>query len=55
MYTYHCLCTTDNPTPKHAGGQIDSPSDLPSQLEYPGVIMEQPLEEECELSPLTEV
>ncbi|XP_021376816.1 sperm-associated antigen 17-like isoform X5 [Mizuhopecten yessoensis] len=35
-----------NPTPKHAGGQIDSPSDLPSQLDYPAIIMEQPLEEE---------
>lgn len=35
-----------NPTPKHAGGGMDSPSDLPSQLDYPAIIMEQPLEEE---------
>ncbi|XP_061176448.1 sperm-associated antigen 17-like isoform X2 [Saccostrea echinata] len=34
-----------NPTPKHAGGGMDSPSDLPSQLDYPAIIMEQPLEE----------
>lgn len=25
---------------------MDSPSDLPSQLDYPAIIMEQPLEEE---------
>ncbi|XP_056016111.1 sperm-associated antigen 17-like isoform X10 [Ostrea edulis] len=37
-----------NPTPKHAGGGMDSPSDLPSQLDYPAIIMEQPLEEEGE-------
>ncbi|XP_078322368.1 sperm-associated antigen 17-like isoform X10 [Crassostrea virginica] len=37
-----------NPTPKQAGGGMDSPSDLPSQLDYPAIIMEQPLEEEVE-------
>ncbi|KAK3098986.1 hypothetical protein FSP39_024961, partial [Pinctada imbricata] len=35
-----------NPTPKHAGSGFDSPSDLPSQLDYPAMIPEQPLEEE---------
>lgn len=39
-----------NPTPKQAGAGTESPSDLPSHLDYP-IILEQPtLEEENELS-----
>lgn len=49
FWNLNFLCVV-NPTPKHAGGGMDSPSDLPSQLDYPAIIMEQPLEEEGKTS-----
>jgi len=36
---------TGNPTPKQAGAGTESPSDLPSHLDYP-IIFEQPALEE---------